>query len=112
MSMKFCKCCESDLNIDDFYKCKSAKDGHQPNCKECTKKCRKYGSCQLNGVGIPEIVDIAGEPLKELKEEITTRLQKLKKKPLDNKETITYKECITEFYKDGKIYKKRTKIFS
>lgn len=36
--MKTCNKCGIEKPINDFYKCKSMKDGHLNKCKECTKK--------------------------------------------------------------------------
>lgn len=90
MSSKFCLCCESDLCIDDFYKCASAKDGHQAVCKKCTK-CRKSDVCLIKNPEFKKDIEKIESPIKE---------------------ELVYKECVTEYYKNGQLYKKRIKKFS
>lgn len=38
MEYKVCKKCGMKKPIDDFYECKSNRDGHLGKCKECTKR--------------------------------------------------------------------------
>lgn len=38
MEYKVCKKCGVKKPIDDFYECKSSRDGHLGKCKECTKR--------------------------------------------------------------------------
>ena len=37
METKICSKCEMEKPLDQFYHLKSSKDGHRPNCKECSK---------------------------------------------------------------------------
>lgn len=40
MSFKLCQKCGVNTSIEKFSKCRSAKDGLQPKCKDCEKKYR------------------------------------------------------------------------
>jgi len=38
---KICPCCKRLLSLDNFFKCKSRKDGLQHKCKECKSQAFK-----------------------------------------------------------------------
>jgi hypothetical protein len=38
MELKYCKSCEQELKVDQFYKQKSNKTGYQQYCKQCSVK--------------------------------------------------------------------------
>lgn len=46
---KYCRSCDNDKAVSEFYKDAKAGDGYRYQCKECQKEQSKQSNCKLYG---------------------------------------------------------------